>query len=271
MTTGDDSTRQLTPTAPPIIEGIKLHLDPPPPPRPPWWLRRDVIEMAVVFVIAVLPALTGAMTSFVRYGGAEGDFVHDDSLYLWLIGRSFVVAVPVLYIMWRSHVGWAFFGMSHRPRFVDALIGAAVLIFDYMLYYALYYMYYFSFGRLSERWLHPLTPIFSAYIPTMPSLDPITASLAVLAAGANGFAEELVMRAYFIPRLEKRLRSTLAAIVITSVVFGLYHIYQGVWAASFTVVTGLILGWVFVRTRKLWPVFFAHMFMDLVPFLFWSS
>lgn len=250
---------------------MELTLEPPPPPRRPWWLRRDVIEMAVVFVIAVLPALTGALASFTESGGEEWDSVHDSRLYLWLIGRSFVVSVPVLYIMWRSRMGWAFFGMAQRPRIVDALIGAGLLLLDYALYYALYYLYYFSFGRLSQQWLHPLTPVLSAYSPIVPSLDPITASLAVLAAGANGFAEELVMRAYFIPRLERRLRSTLAAIVITSVVFGAYHIYQGVWAASFTVVTGLILGWVFVQTRRLWPVFFAHMFMDLVPFLFWGS
>lgn len=267
----DEISPPLTPSPPPIVEGIKLHLDPPPPPRRPWWLRRDVIEMSVVFVIAVLTPLAGALTSFVRYGGAEGDFVHDDSLYLWLMGRSFVVSVPVLYIMWRSRMGWAFFGMDQRPRIVDALIGAGVLIFDYLLYYVLYYMYAFSFGRLTDGWFHPLMPILSAYSPITEPPDALSASLAVLAAGANGFAEELVMRAYFIPRLEKTLHSTLAAVVITSAVFGAYHIYQGVWPALFTVITGLILGWVFVQTRRFWPVFVAHMFMDLVPFLLWGA
>ena len=92
----------------------------------------------------------------------------------------------------------------------------------------------------------------------------------MLAAVFNGFAEELVMRAYFIPRIEKAGVSTTTVVLITSFAFGAYHVYQGIGASLFIVLIGLILGWVFVQTRRIWPVFFAHMFMDLASFLLWT-
>lgn len=233
--------------------------------------------MAVVFVIAVLQPLLHSIVGLIQTEG-EGEWAGggDTHLYAWLIERSILVSIPVLFIMWRSRSGWSFFGLGVPPRIVDAAIGLAVLILDYMLYYVLWYMFWFATAGMD----HTYSLASASHAPLLPvaqgdaavwSMPPWWLALAVIAAAANGFAEELVMRAYFIPRLEQTLRSTFKAVLLTSVVFGAYHLYQGVWPALFVVISGVMLGFVYVQTRRLWPVFFAHMFMDLVPFLFRAS
>ncbi len=261
------------PLPPPIVPGIELNLEPPPAlpaPRTRIWLRRDVIEMFVVFVIAVMPPLLDGLVYYATTAPPGGEYFRDPLLHLRLVQRSIIVSVPVLYLMWRSRMGWVFFGLGDRPRVLDALIGVGVLLFDYAIWYAI---------QFEMRWVLAWQPVALApRPPVLPIAGGVMASVSpahglwwigpmVLGAAFNGFAEEIVMRAYFIPRLERAMKSTLWAVALTSLAFGAYHLYQGVWAALFGVITGVILGFVFVQTRRLWPVFFAHMLMDIAPFL----
>lgn len=67
------------------------------------------------------------------------------------------------------------------------------------------------------------------------------------------FGEEIIFRAYMIPRLEA-MRGTTAALVISSVAFGLIHLY----GAFPTTVLGLIFGAAFLRRRSIWAACLAH-------------
>ena len=82
---------------------------------------------------------------------------------------------------------------------------------------------------------------------------------------ANSFAEELVMRAYLIDRLYRLLGSKYLAVGLSAVMFGSYHLYQGFWpgfvAAS---LTGIILGYYFIGTRRILPLVFAHTAYNLM-------
>ena len=82
--------------------------------------------------------------------------------------------------------------------------------------------------------------------------------LVAVVFAAGGFSEELVMRGYLIPRLERLLQSTWVAVVVTSVLFGSYHLYQGTAYAIASAVLGLFLGVAFCLTRRLWPLCAAH-------------
>ncbi len=59
----------------------------------------------------------------------------------------------------------------------------------------------------------------------------------------------------------------IVAIVSSSVVFGLGHIYQGGLGVVFTSILGAGLGWVTWRHRSIWPAVFAHGFIDATSFL----
>ncbi len=57
------------------------------------------------------------------------------------------------------------------------------------------------------------------------------------------------------------------SILLSSVVFGLGHLYQGPMGVAITGVLGAGLGWVTWRHRSIWPAVFAHGFIDASSFL----
>lgn len=89
----------------------------------------------------------------------------------------------------------------------------------------------------------------------------------VLAAFANGFAEEVVVVGYLITRLKQLGWSSPAAVGASSVLRGLYHLYQGFGAGLGNLVMGLVFGYVWCRTGRLWPLVIAHGVIDTVAFV----
>ena len=67
-----------------------------------------------------------------------------------------------------------------------------------------------------------------------------------LALLANSFAEEIVMRGYMIDRLEQLFGKSWLEILISSLLFGSYHIYQGLLGAGGAVFIGMVFGTWFV-------------------------
>ena len=91
--------------------------------------------------------------------------------------------------------------------------------------------------------------------------------LLVLAAFANGFAEEVVVVGYLITRLRQLGLSQSRAVWTSSVLRGLYHLYQGVGAGVGNVVMGAVFGYAWCRTGRLWPLVIAHGIIDTVAFV----
>lgn len=80
----------------------------------------------------------------------------------------------------------------------------------------------------------------------------------------GGFTEELT-RAFTLTRFEKLFgRSGLVvALVVDSVVFGIGHLYQGQAVAVSSAITGLILGLIFLRRRRVIDAMAVHALFDL--------
>jgi hypothetical protein len=53
-------------------------------------------------------------------------------------------------------------------------------------------------------------------------------------------------------------------VLLSGVLFGNCHVYQGVGAARATVVDGLLYDAMFVTCRRLWPCVLAHALWDFV-------
>ena len=75
------------------------------------------------------------------------------------------------------------------------------------------------------------------------------------------------MRGYLLPRLERLLRSTAAAVVITSLLFASYHIYQGFAAVCGSAAFGLVYAVAFCMTRRIWPLCLAHTMTNWMIFM----
>jgi membrane protease YdiL (CAAX protease family) len=83
----------------------------------------------------------------------------------------------------------------------------------------------------------------------------------------QGLAEEVVVAAYVLTRLRQLGWSNSRALVAASLLRGSYHLYQGYGGFVGNAIMGLVLGWWFQRTRRVWPLIVAHFVIDAVSFV----
>jgi membrane protease YdiL (CAAX protease family) len=89
----------------------------------------------------------------------------------------------------------------------------------------------------------------------------------VLTAFANGWAEEVIVVAYLLTRLRQLRINPVAALLISGLLRGAYHLYQGFSAGLGNVVMGLVFGYAWRRTGRLWPLIIAHGLIDSVAYV----
>ena len=81
--------------------------------------------------------------------------------------------------------------------------------------------------------------------------------------------QELIFRAFLINSLDILLGrnkwSTWGAIIISAVIFGLLHAWQGIGGIMFTAIIGLVFGIAYIlNARRIWPLIFAHGIIDTI-------
>lgn len=89
----------------------------------------------------------------------------------------------------------------------------------------------------------------------------------VLAAVQNAVLEEVVMVGYLFTRWAQAGWSTWSVVLTSALVRGGYHLYQGFGGFVGNIAMGLLLGWVFTRTRRVLPLVVAHALLDVVAFV----
>jgi membrane protease YdiL (CAAX protease family) len=89
----------------------------------------------------------------------------------------------------------------------------------------------------------------------------------VLLAFANAALEEIVLIGYLGSRVRRLGGSSAAAVGISAVVRGLYHLYQGLSGFLGNLVMGAIFATYFQRTRRIVPLIIAHTLIDVVAFV----
>ncbi|MCP2237655.1 CAAX protease self-immunity [Prauserella halophila] len=159
-----------------------------------------------------------------------------------------------LYLLWRGGTKLAEIGLPRWPRSADLRwsIGLATLIGVPGL---LFYLAMWQFGlnltvqpsTLGETWWRPITLTLSAF--------------------GNGFAEEVLVVGYLITRLRQLGMGENTSLIISAVLRGSYHLYQGFGGFLGNVVMGLVFGRVWQRTNRLWPLVAAHTLLDVVAFV----
>lgn len=89
----------------------------------------------------------------------------------------------------------------------------------------------------------------------------------VLSAIQNAAQEEVVMVGYLYTRWSQAGWRLPVIIVTSAVIRGSYHLYQGFGGFLGNIVMGLILGTVYVRTRRVLPLVITHSILDTVAFV----
>ncbi len=88
-----------------------------------------------------------------------------------------------------------------------------------------------------------------------------------LTAFADGWAEEIIVVGYLLTRLDQLGVDSRAALAWSSLLRGAYHLYQGFGAGLGNVAMGLVFGYAWRRTGRLWPLVIAHGLIDTVAFV----
>lgn len=87
----------------------------------------------------------------------------------------------------------------------------------------------------------------------------------VLVSFTAGFCEEIAFRGYLMSRLRilSKAPNWIAPTIVSAVVFGACHAYQGIPGFIVITVYGALFSWLYIRTRSLWPGIIAHSLQDL--------
>lgn len=92
----------------------------------------------------------------------------------------------------------------------------------------------------------------------------------LLLSFGNGWAEEIIVVGFLLTRLRQLRVNPWLALLISSLLRGVYHLYQGFGAGLGNVAMGLVFGFVWQRTGRLWPLIIAHTLIDAVAFVGYS-
>lgn len=175
-------------------------------------------------------------------------------LNLVSIGQLVAWGLLALYLLWRSGIGPAQIGLG-RLRWPSDVVGGLGLAALIGLPGLGLYLVARMLGMNAE--VEP-TSLASSWwrIPVL-----------VLAAFANGFAEEVVVVGYLITRLRQVGLTPVQAVLASAALRGLYHAYQGFGAGLGNLAMGLVFGYAWYRWRRLWPLVIAHGVINSVAFV----
>ena len=83
----------------------------------------------------------------------------------------------------------------------------------------------------------------------------------------NGVLEEVVMLGFLLTRFAQKGWTPWVALVVSAVVRGAYHLYQGFGGFLGNIVMGLVFGWLYRRWGRVMPLVIAHVILDIVSFV----
>ena len=219
--------------------------------------QRRWIEVMVAMALLWVPAMFSAVASRVWLSGAQPlPFAYDMLLQVVL---AIQVAAPVLYMMWRSGDRWDMFGIVRVRPLLDLAATAALVIVVVILsrvYWAIFASTYYDMVGVTGE-----PAAGDHFAGPQRARDYV---LLVLGCLAIGVQEELVLRGFLLPLLERLLKSSFKAVLVTSLVFASYHAYQQTLEMVMVLIVGLVLGAAFCLVRRIWPLILAHAAMDVL-------
>ena len=171
-----------------------------------------------------------------------------DASLLGIVGFELVIG-PIALIVLRSR-GYAMTDLLPSPSWTGCAVGA-------LLYIACLLAIRIVLAPLADSSSQPIDQLMATARPSL--------AVVLLLSVVNGLYEEVFLLGYLMKGF--RHRGASFALGLSLLVRVLYHLYQGPHGALSVAVAGLVFGLFYLRTGWLWPVVFAHMLADTLPFL----
>ena len=89
----------------------------------------------------------------------------------------------------------------------------------------------------------------------------------ILSAMQNSIVEEVIVVGYLLRRLNQLGWSPMASMAASSILRGVYHLYQGIGGLVGNMVMGVIFVWLYRRWGRVGPLVAAHALIDIVAFI----
>ena len=195
----------------------------------------------VDILLGVVTAAVGMLLALISVVG--NDSVSPLSLGL---GAGVLVGVVWLFTIRKYRVGWSLLGLR-RPASLTSWLWPWLALVGSLVFASFYS------ATVAAAGLERLLP------PTLPESilgHGLSKLLNVLVIGLVApFTEEVFFRGFVMAGLARRL-GVGKAVIATSALFGVAHGSIGVVIPLF--VTGLLLSWLYLRTRSVWPPIVAH-------------
>lgn len=220
------------------------------------------IVLSVTFGLSAVTAVLQLADSVLRNLSAQKIRLNPQRSHFDLIdlGLNATVVVQLaawgglgLYLLWRSGLSPAHVGLTRlqwRPDLLGGLGLAAVIGLPGLAFY------------LAARALG----MNASVVPSGLGDTWWRVPMLVLIAFAGGWAEEIIVVGYLLTRLEQLGVGDRAALVWSGLLRGSYHLYQGFGAGLGNLAMGLVFGYAWQRTGRLWPLVIAHGLIDTVAF-----
>ena len=158
------------------------------------------------------------------------------------------------YLLWRAGIGPRLVGLDRTRPGKDLLAGCGLAALIGIPGLAFYF----------------LTRAIGINLNVVPSALGDTwwrVPVLILSAFGNAWAEESLVVGYLITRLRRFGWGENTSLVTAAVLRGSYHLYQGFGGFVGNLVMGLVFGFYWQRTRRLWPLVIAHTILDVVAFI----
>jgi uncharacterized protein len=212
------------------------------------------LPAGVEFLVVVTWAFGLPVFASIMALGTPGDSAAPVFTNAELLATIIFEVVQLGFLTWFLRIrGWTLekFGLSFSWR--GTLAGVVLMAMAYGMALSAEYIAQIIFDYDLE-----------AAAARAPKADPdLSMQLVFLVSVVNGIFEELFVAGYIITSLAAR-RGMWMAINVSVVVRLLYHLYQGPIGIMTVVPMGLLFGYVYTRTRQLWPLMVAHVILDVV-------
>ncbi|MGA8260922.1 MAG: CPBP family intramembrane glutamic endopeptidase [Arenicellales bacterium] len=173
-------------------------------------------------------------------------------------GLAVLVGMALLFA-WRAQ-RWsdiALVGLRARDGLRALLAFAACLVVNLLFTYALHGAFPHTVEAHSQQ-LESIARQLS-YGVSLPGL--------LLVIGFVGVYEELFARGLLLQRCRVLMGGSWGPVLVSSVLFGLGHLYQGWVGVGQTTLIGLVLAVLTLRWKTLWPAILAHAMLDTASIL----
>ncbi len=238
-------------------------------PLQPWLIRWEIFAVFAVSLgasaVNAILQLIQALLAKQSLSSQQATLVGPQAANNWLdlafqlaiIAEALAPVVLVIYLLVRSD-DFAKIGLDASQPGKDAARGAALAAIIGGIGLA-YYVVAFKLGSNLNVVPEDLPAVWWR-IPVL-----------VLYALQNGILEETLVIGYLLTRLEQLEVRPWKAVVISAVLRGCYHLYQGFGPFFGNAVLGLVFGVLFRRWRRVTPFIIAHTLIDAGAFLGYAA